>query len=78
MYTEISLPLCPKANNMKNFVTVIQTQANKFDVFFFNGESQSRLYPQTRLLGITVHIAETSKANDQYAFYLAEKMNNGI
>lgn len=61
---------------MTNFVTLIQTSASKFDVFFFNAETQTRLYPQTREKGVTVHILESTKTNDEFMFSLAEKMNN--
>jgi len=61
---------------MAYFVTVIQTQANKFDVFFFNAETSTRLYPQTSKQGVCIHIAEATKESEKYCFQLAEKMNN--
>ena len=60
---------------MTNFVTVIQTQANVFDVFFFNAETSSRLYPQTSKKGVCVYIAESTPENVKHCFQLAERMN---
>ncbi len=62
---------------MKNFTTVIQTEANKFDVFKFNAETSKAIYPQTSKKGITVHVCESNEQNDKYCFELAEKMNDG-
>lgn len=62
---------------IKRFVTVIQISAYKFDVFFFDGESESRLYPQTSLKGVTVHACESNKHNDKYCFKLANDLNMG-
>ena len=62
---------------MTTFTTLIQISANKFDVFKFNAESQSRLYPQTSKVGVAVAIRESTKENDSFIFSLAEKMNNG-
>lgn len=70
------LSITKKLKIMTNFVTVIQTQANKFDVFFFNAEASTRLYPQTSKQGICVHIAEATKESEKYCFQLAENMNN--
>jgi len=61
---------------MTTFTTLIQISANKFDIFKFNAESQSRLYPQTSKVGVTLAIRESNKENDSYLFLLAEKMNN--
>jgi hypothetical protein len=60
---------------MKNFATVIQTEANKFDVFKFNAPTQKALYPQTSKVGVTVAVFESTEQNDKYCFELAEKMN---
>lgn len=61
---------------MTNFVTLIQTGANKYDVFFFNAETSTRLFPQTSKVGVTMAIRESNKENDKYIFNLAEQMNN--
>lgn len=62
---------------MTTFVTVIQTKANRFDVFKFNATTQKALYPQTSKVGITVAVFEATEQNEKYCFGLVEQMNNG-
>lgn len=66
-----------KTNTMKTYTTVIQIEANKFDVFKFNANTQKAIYPQSKEKGITVAIFESTEQNDKYCFELATKMNAG-
>lgn len=48
---------------MKTFVLVIQISSYQFDVFKFDAESQSRVYPKSRSKGITIAIFESNKTD---------------
>ncbi len=57
---------------MKNFITVTQVAASKFDVEIVNAETQSRV----RTKGILITSWERSEQNDRYCFSLAEELNS--
>ena len=59
---------------MKNFITVIQTKHNTFDVCKFSAETSKSIYPQSSKIGITIAVFESNKQNDAYCFELANEL----
>lgn len=66
-----------KANNMKSYLVLIQTESGKFEIRDFNANSKKSLYPMYRNYGIGIAITEWSSDNYSFLDGLKFRMENG-
>jgi hypothetical protein len=73
---QIKVYICvTKANNMKQFIVVLQESSNKFGVRFFEGATSKSIYPLYREFGVAIAIFEDSIQNEKYCRELANSLS---